>query len=134
MAKASNMAFRVETVNLSLCINCLEKLTHRTVTRYRFRLFQFNQKYIPVLFSEYSFYVSQTFSVLLHKISLRPGTFKLTKPRISCLLHILKGHISSTLVRNDPTCCCFALLWQTTLSLTQWVCSYIHSQSKAQTS
>lgn len=54
MGKASNMASMAKAVHLSLCMNCLEKLTYRTVTRYRVRLSQYNQKYSPVLFSEYT--------------------------------------------------------------------------------
>lgn len=136
MAKPSNMVSMAETIHLGLCMNCLEKQTHRTVTRYRFRLSKYNQKYFPALFFRVHSSWELNIPCLIARNQSETLNFQIYEIEIFLFLTHFKWmyFFSSTLAQNDPTCCFFALLWQATLSLTQWVCSCIHSQSKAQTS
>lgn len=134
MAKASNMAFRAEAVHLCLCKDSLEKLILITVARFRLSLYnqKNNQKYFPVLFSEYTAHGTLTCSVLLHKMQSKTWHSQIYEIEILLLFTYFKWMY---LFNSYNTMTLLVVFVVVVVSLFwQWVHSLIHSQSKAQTS
>lgn len=104
MAKASNMAFRAEAVHFCLCKDSLEKLILITVARFRLSLYnqKNNQKYFPVLFSEYTAHGTLTCSVLLHKMQSKTWHSQIYEIEILLLFTYLTECIYSIAIIQWP--------------------------------